>query len=84
MSSNIMTHSRNDVLKNIDEKITAVEIMTVSTEEKPRRDKMRAIGKWRITFGSGEHPPEGHAQGDQDEGHGLHFCGWRQDVEQWL
>ena len=23
-------------------------------------------------------------QGEQDDGHGLHFCGWRQDAKRWL
>ena len=54
---------------------------------------MRAIGKGRITTDSGAAEnvlPERHAQrvrdhqGEQDEGHGPHFCERRQDVELWL
>ena len=45
INNEITTHNRYDLLQNIDEKITAIEIMTVSTEEKPRRDKMCAIGE---------------------------------------
>ena len=51
MNSEITTHNRYDVLQNIDEKITATEIMKVSIGEMPRRDKMRAKG--RITMDSG-------------------------------
>ena len=53
LNNEISTHNRHDVLQNIDEKITAMEIMTVSTEEKPRRDKMRAIGKGPMIIDSG-------------------------------
>ena len=60
MNGEIMMHNRYGALQDIDEEITTMEIMTVSAQEKPKKDKMRAIGK------------------------GLHFGGWRQDVELWL
>jgi hypothetical protein len=53
MNGEITMHNRYGALQDIDEKITTMEIMTVSAQEKPKKDKMRAIGKGRITIDSG-------------------------------
>ena len=74
-----------DVLQNVDEKITDMVIMAVSAEEKPRRDKMCAIGKGQITIDSGA--AESLIPKDMLKQYvtvGLRFCGWERCVELWL
>jgi hypothetical protein len=53
MNSEITMRNRYCALQDIDEKITTMEIMTVSAQEKPKKNKMPAIGKGRITIDSG-------------------------------